>query len=76
MIDKKSVEVAINLVRPGFIQDGGDIELIAVDEGKGTVTIKLVGHCSSCFMSTNHLEQTLAIQLKDLVPEITELIVE
>ncbi len=41
---KEKVEAALAKIRPVLQRDGGDVELIGVDE-KGTVKVKLTGAC-------------------------------
>ena len=38
----------INEIRPMLQADGGDIELISVDEERGIIKIKLKGACGGC----------------------------
>ncbi len=50
-------------VRPGLMMDGGNIDLVSVDEKTGDVQVKLQGHCACCPMSQitlhNWVEKTL-----------------
>jgi len=48
---KEKVLAAIEDVRPSLQMDGGDIELVDVDEA-GNVTVKLTGACHGCHVST------------------------
>lgn len=41
---KEKVEAALNLIRPQLQADGGDIELVDVQDGK--VSVRLKGHCA------------------------------
>ncbi len=47
----KVEKVIENRVRPGLARDGGDIELVAVDEASGEVRVRLQGACAGCPMS-------------------------
>ncbi len=42
---KEKVEAALAKVRPFLQRDGGDVELISVEEEKGLVKVKLTGAC-------------------------------
>ena len=67
---KDRVLRALDSVRPGLQADGGDVELVEVDEN-GKVTIKLVGNCGDCPMSQITLQQGIERILKSQVPEVT-----
>ena len=69
---KEQVEKALDLIRPALQNDGGDIELIDVDETTGVVKVKLVGACGSCPMSQMTLRMGVERVLKEEVPEVTE----
>ena len=43
----KKIEKALEEIRPFLQNDGGDIELVSVEENK-TVTVRLLGNCVSC----------------------------
>jgi Fe-S cluster biogenesis protein NfuA len=67
---RKKVEDALNWVRPSLQADGGDIELIDVNDDNGIVKVKLTGACSGCPMSTMTLKMGVEKILKQHVPEI------
>ena len=66
------VEKALDKIRPALQADGGNVELIDVDEAKGVVKVKLVGACGSCPMSQMTLRMGVERILKEEIPEITE----
>jgi Fe-S cluster biogenesis protein NfuA len=68
---KDRVEEALELIRPALQNDGGDIELIDVDEATGVVTVKLVGACGGCPMSQMTLKMGVERVLKEQVPEVS-----
>ncbi len=68
MLNKK-IEDILNKVRPSLQADGGDVELIDVDEN-GVVKVKLIGACSGCPMSTMTLKMGIEKILKQNIPEI------
>jgi Fe-S cluster biogenesis protein NfuA len=65
---EKRVQNAIDEIRPQLQADGGDIELVSVE--KGTVKVKLQGHCAGCPMSAMTLKQGVERVIKSKVPEI------
>lgn len=69
MIDK--VKEALREIRPHLKADGGDIELIEVDE-EGTVKIRLKGACQGCPMSQMTLKWGVERYLKKKVPQVKE----
>ena len=70
---KEKVQRAIQEVRPSLQADGGDIELVSVDEA-GTVKVRLTGACGSCPMSIMTLKQGVETYLKKMVPEVKEVV--
>jgi len=48
---KERVQQALDKVRPMLQQDGGDVELVEVDEDSGIVKVNLTGACKGCPMS-------------------------
>lgn len=67
---KERVVEALEFIRPALQNDGGDVELVDVDEDSGVVTVKLVGACGSCPMSQMTLKNGVERILKEAVPEI------
>lgn len=67
---KEKIEDALNKVRPSLQADGGDVQLIDVDED-GTVKVKLTGACGGCPMSQMTLKMGIEKVLKQNVPEIS-----
>ena len=72
MLQDKVKEI-IEQVRPQLQADGGDIELVSVtDDGK--VNVELTGACGDCPMATMTLKMGVEAQLKEKIPEVTEVI--
>ncbi|MFC1906297.1 NifU family protein [Chloroflexota bacterium] len=69
---KEQIEAVLTQVRPALQADGGDVELIDVNEG--TVKLKLKGACAGCPMSTMTLRQVIERVLKEQIPEVKEVI--
>jgi Fe-S cluster biogenesis protein NfuA len=70
---KEQVIEALKKVRPMLQRDGGDIELVSVEEN-GTVKVRLKGACGSCPMSTMTLKMGVEKMLKQEVPEVKEVV--
>lgn len=70
---KEKVEEALKQVRPALQRDGGDIELVSVDEN-GTVKVRLRGACGACPMSTMTLKNGVEKYLKQQIPEVKEVV--
>jgi Fe-S cluster biogenesis protein NfuA len=61
-------EIIETQVRPILQSDGGDIELVDVEDG--IVKVKLVGACAHCPSSAMTLYHGVEKMLMDLVPEV------
>lgn len=70
---KMEVEEAIKEIRPHLKADGGDIELIDVDE-EGIVKVKLKGACAGCPMSQMTLQFGVERYLKKKIPEVKKVV--
>lgn len=68
---KEKVEEALQMIRPALQNDGGDIELLDVDEATGVVTVRLMGACGGCPMSQMTLKAGVERMLKEAIPEVT-----
>jgi Fe-S cluster biogenesis protein NfuA len=71
---KDRVQQALDKVRPMLQQDGGDVELVEVDEDSGTVKVNLTGACKGCPMSQITLKSGIERFLKSEVPEVTSVV--
>jgi len=70
--DRCKVEEVLNKIRPGLQADGGDVELVDVEDG--TVKVKLVGACAGCPMSQLTLQTGIERVLKQEVPGVQRVI--
>jgi Fe-S cluster biogenesis protein NfuA len=66
------VEAVLDKIRPSLISDGGNVELVEVNDG--TVKLKLVGACAGCPMSTITLKMGIERILKQEIPEVKEVV--
>ncbi len=67
------VASVINSLRPMVRDDGGDIELIDVDD-EGVVHIRLHGACVGCPSSSVTLTLGIERNLKDQIPEVRRVV--
>ena len=65
---RENVEKALQKIRPALQADGGDIELIDIQDG--VVKVKLTGACGGCPMSQMTLKMGVERVLKEEVPEV------
>ena len=66
---KEKVEEVLGKVRPMLQRDGGDVELVDVQDD-GIVKVRLTGACAGCPMSTMTLKNAIEETIKKEVPEI------
>lgn len=71
-IEKKIREVLDNEIRPAVAMDGGDITFGRFEDG--IVYLHLQGACSSCPSSIATLRMGVETRLKEVVPEIREVV--
>ena len=65
---KEQVVEALNKVRPSLQADGGDVELVDVQDG--IVKVRLKGACAGCPMSQMTLKNGIESYLKQVVPDV------
>ena len=69
---REKVEAALEKIRPALQADGGDVQLVDVNEG--VVTVRLTGACGGCPMATMTLHQGIERVLREQVPEVKEVV--
>ena len=69
-VTKERVEEVLDMIRPSLIRDGGNVELVDVDDG--VVNVKLTGACGGCAMATMTLKMGIERILKQEIPEVKE----
>ena len=70
---KEEIQKVLDEVRPSLQADGGDVELVDVDEEKGIVRVKLQGACVGCPMSQMTLQEGIGRALKSKVKGVKEI---
>jgi Fe-S cluster biogenesis protein NfuA len=68
------VRAVIEALRPLLQADGGDIELVAVDEQTGLVSVRLQGACKGCPGAAMTLKMGVERHLREKVPEVKEVV--
>lgn len=66
---RERVEEALDTIRPAIAMDGGNVELLDIEEG--VVTLRMMGACGGCPLSTMTLKQGIEQRLREMVPGIT-----
>jgi len=66
------VEGVLDKIRPALVRDGGNVELVNVNDG--TVEVKLTGACNGCPMATMTLKMVIERLLKQEIPEVKEVV--
>ena len=69
----KQVAEIIKQLRPAVQGDGGDLELVEVDE-RGVVSVRLHGACIGCPSAAMTLKLGVEQTLKDRLPQIKEVV--
>lgn len=64
------VEKSLDSIRPALMADGGNVELVAVEDG--IVKVRLQGACGTCPSALMTLKQGIEVRVKEDVPEIKE----
>jgi Fe-S cluster biogenesis protein NfuA len=67
------VELVLDRLRPGLLQDGGNVELLDVAED-GTVRIELQGTCVSCPAQAATLRHAIEPTLRREVPGVVAVV--
>ena len=64
------VQTVLNEVRKMIQRDGGDLELVNVDEDTGQVQVRFRGACVGCPSAAITFQNAIEQTLKQQVPEI------
>lgn len=67
---KEQVQEVLDKLRPFLLRDGGDCELVDVEDG--VVKLRLLGACGSCPSSTITLKAGIERALLEEVPGVVE----
>ncbi|MFC1921357.1 NifU family protein [Chloroflexota bacterium] len=72
-MQRDKVEEVLDQVRPMLMRDGGNVELVDVNDD-GTVSVKLTGACGGCAMAEMTLKMGIEHILKQEIPEVKEVV--
>ena len=70
---RTNVEKALDEIRPFLQSDGGDIELISIDNDT-LVKVKLLGACVGCTVNQMTLKSGVEMTIKKYAPQIMEVV--
>ncbi len=75
MIDelRKKIENALDEIRPFLQNDGGDISLVSIEDGK-IVKVQLEGTCVDCTINQMTLKSGVELTIKRYAPQIEQVI--
>lgn len=69
-MEEKVIEV-LEKIRPYIQHDGGDVELVSIDEN-GVVTVRMLGACAGCMSLDVTLKDGIEAILMEEVEGVTE----
>lgn len=67
---EERVEEVLDKLRPYIQRDGGDVELVEIEDG--IVRVRLLGACGSCPSSTITLKAGIERAVMEEIPEVKE----
>lgn len=70
---QQNIEKALDEIRPFLQNDGGDINLVSVEDGK-IVKVELQGACVSCNVNQMTLKSGVEMTIKKYAPQIEQVI--
>jgi Fe-S cluster biogenesis protein NfuA len=66
----ENIEIVLNRIRPYLQVDGGDVEVISIEDNS-IVKVRLLGACNSCPLNLMTLragiERTLMLEFPDII---------
>lgn len=69
----EKIEIALQSIRPFLQKDGGDVEFVELT-ADNIVKVRLLGACETCSMSAMTLRAGIEESIKNVLPEIKEVI--
>lgn len=70
----REIERVLDTLREGLAMHAGNVELIDVDVPTGRVSVRFQGTCVGCPMSELTLKAGIEETIRELIPEITEVV--
>ncbi len=71
-MEREKVEEVLEKIRPALVRDGGNVELVGVNDD--TVEVRLTGACGGCPMAAMTLKMGIERVLKQEIPEVKEVV--
>jgi Fe-S cluster biogenesis protein NfuA len=71
---RERVEAALEELRPALHADGGDVDLLRIEDD--VVVVRLHGACNRCPMAPSTLTDFVAERVKLYAPEISDVVAE
>lgn len=71
-VNYENVDKVLDTIRPALIADGGNVELVDVEEG--VVKVRLQGACAGCPMSQMTLRMGIERELRKQFPTIQQVV--
>ena len=69
---REAVQKVIDGIRPLLQTEGGDVELVSVEDG--VVSVRLRGACAGCPGAQMTLKMGIERRIKEAVPEVKEVV--
>ena len=70
---QKNIQKALDEIRPFLQNDGGNINLIGIENGE-IVKVQFIGNCSSCTVNQMTLKSGVEMTIKKYAPQIKSVI--
>lgn len=71
---REEVERVLETLRGGLAMHAGGVDLVDADPETGKVSVRLLGTCVGCPMSDLTLKAGIEETLRELIPEVTEVV--
>jgi len=71
-MSKENIEKVLEEIKPYLQADGGDVELVSIEDG--VVKVRFLGGCSGCPLTDITLKTGIERYLKEKLPEVKEVI--
>ncbi|MFH1098495.1 MAG: NifU family protein [Candidatus Uhrbacteria bacterium] len=70
---REKIETILTEVRPKLAADGGNVQLVGVDE-EGNITLKIEGACRGCPMFSLTFTHGIEKMIREQIPEVKKII--
>ncbi len=70
----QDIENVLQVLRQGLAMHGGNVELVDINMETGQVQVRMQGACVGCPMSEMTLKAGIEDTLKEMVPEVKEVV--